>query len=170
MNARRSSGLLVLALLALNAGCGFHLRTYQLDTAVSSVHVATTGNNLAAEPLRRSLTQAGVTVVGVADEAQVVLELLDDRRDRRSVSVTETTRAAEYETTIGVRYAVQRPDGAVLIEPRWIETTRIYRVDRINLVGSAEEQVLLEREMVNDLVQQILRALDAATRESGDAA
>lgn len=156
--------------LAIAGGCGFHLRTYDLDTSVTSVHVSPSGANLATEPLEKSLRQAGVTLAPTADEAELVVELLQDRSDRRSVSVTETTRAAEYETTIGVRYAVQKADGTVLIPPRWIEATRIYRVDRVNLVGSAEEQVLLEREMVNDLVQQILRALDAASREQSGAA
>jgi outer membrane lipopolysaccharide assembly protein LptE/RlpB len=39
-------------------------------------------------------------------------------------------------------------------------------VDAQNIVGSSEEQALLEREMINDLVQQIIRSLDAATREA----
>jgi len=159
-----------LTFLAVAGGCGFHLRTYQLDTSVESVHLSSSDGNLAMEPLERSLRQAGVTLAPTADEAELIVELLQDRKDRRSVSVTETTRAAEYETTIGIRYAVQKADGTVLIAPRWIEATRIYRVDRVNIVGSSEEQVLLEREMVNDLVQQILRSLDAASREQPGAA
>ena len=149
-------GLLAASCLVL-AGCGFHLRSYDLNTTVAAVHVTASGNNLASDPLRRGLSQAGVTLAELADEAELVVQLLDDRRDRRSVAVTDQARAAEYETSIGVRYAVEKPDGEVLIEPRW--------VDRVNIVGSSEEQVLLEREMVNDLVQQIIRALDAATRE-----
>lgn len=167
----RAGHILIWPLLVVIAGgCGFHLRTYQLDTSVDSVHLSSSGNNLAEEPLERSLRQAGVTLVPTAEEAELIVELLQDRKDRRSVSVTETTRAAEYETTIGIRYAVQRADGTVLIAPRWIEATRIYRVDRINIVGSSEEQVLLEREMVNDLVQQILRSLDAASQDQPGAA
>ena len=167
---RGAQQLLITVLPVLLGACGFHLRSYELDSSVASVHVATTGNNVATEPLTRALRQAGVTLSPVADEAEVVVELLDDRQDRRSVSVTETSRAAEYETTIGIRYSVVKPDKVVLIPPSWVQTTRIYRVDRVNIVGSSEEQALLEREMVNDLVQQILRALDAATRESAGAA
>jgi len=159
---RRLSLLVIVLLLT---GCGFQLRTFDLNTSVSSVHVSTNGSNFAAEPLRRGLQQAGVELVPVRDEAQIAVALLNQRRDRRSVSVTDQAQAAEYELDLAVQYSVQKPDGGILIEPRWVETTRIYRVDRVNLVGTSEEQALLEREMINDLVQQIVRALDAATQE-----
>ena len=45
-----------------------------------------------------------------------------------------------------------------------MRAVRTYRIDRNNLVGSAEEERLLTSEMEQDLVQQILRSLDAATR------
>jgi LPS-assembly lipoprotein len=155
----------LLAALVLATGCGFHLRSFDLNSAVSSVHVSANGRNFAAEPLRRGLQQAGVELVPVRDEAQIAVALLNQRRDRRSVAVTNQAQTAEYQLDLAVQYSVQKPDGETLIEPRWVETSRIYRVDRINLVGTSEEQALLEREMINDLVQQIVRALDAATQE-----
>jgi LPS-assembly lipoprotein len=158
--------LVIGVLLALLAtGCGFHLRTFDLNTAVSSVHISSNAGNFAEAPLRQGLKQAGVAIATVADEAEITVALLDDRRDRRSVAVTDQAQAAEYELDLGVQYSVSGPDGKELIPPRWVETSRIYRVDRVNLVGTNEEQALLEREMVNDLVQQIVRALDAATQE-----
>lgn len=152
-------------LVMLATGCGFHLRTFDLNTAVASVHISSSSGNFAEAPLRQGLQRAGVEIASVADEAEVTVSLLNARRDRRSVAVTDQAQAAEYELDLGVQYSVSGPDGAELIAPRWVETSRIYRVDRVNLVGTNEEQALLEREMVNDLVQQIVRALDAATQE-----
>jgi len=157
--------LSLLVAIFLSSGCGFHLRTFDLNTAVSSVHISSNGRNFVEQPLRAGLQQAGVELVPVRDEAQIAVALLNQRRDRRSVAVTDQAQAAEYELDLAVQYSVQKPDGEVLIEPRWAETSRIYRVDRVNLVGTSEEQALLEREMINDLVQQIVRALDAATQE-----
>ena len=51
--------------------------------------------------------------------------------------------------------------GNSLAEPRSIQASRIYTVDRDNIVGSSEEQALLQREMVDDLVQQIIRGVNA---------
>ncbi len=160
----RRLGIIALVLV-LAAGCGFRLRTFDLNTAVSSVHISSSSGNFAEVPLRQGLERAGVTIVPVADEAEVTVALLNARQDRRSVAVTDQAQAAEYELDLGVQYSVSGPDGKELIAPRWVETSRIYRVDRVNLVGTNEEQALLEREMVNDLVQQIVRALDAATQE-----
>jgi LPS-assembly lipoprotein len=164
-SSKRGAGRYALAAVLLLAGCGFHLRTYDINTSVSSVYLSSNSANLVAEPLRRGLKQAGVTLAAEADEAEVTVALLNQRRDQRSVSVTPTAREAESELTLAVQYAVTAPGGAELVPPRWIETARIYRIDRLNILGSSEERSLLEQEMINDLVQQIVRALDAATRE-----
>ncbi len=163
-------GSLVLITLLLTCGCGFHLRTLDLTSTVSSAYVTSNTRNFLTEPLRTSLRQVGVNEASSAGEAELVVQLVEQRRERRSVSVTGAALAAEYELTLGVRFSVFNvSDGQqnVLIEPRWAQITRLYRIDPNNLVGSSEEQALLEREMVADLVAQVIRALDAVSRETG---
>jgi LPS-assembly lipoprotein len=147
----------------LLGGCGFHLRTWDLEGNVESARVIANARNPLAEPLARALRSAGVELVE-GGEADVVIELLADRRGRRSVSVTDQARAAEYETSLQVQYAVRDGAGAMLMQPRWVAARRVYRVDRDNLVGSSQEQALLEREMVNDLVEQVLRGINTVVR------
>jgi outer membrane lipopolysaccharide assembly protein LptE/RlpB len=48
----------------------------------------------------------------------------------------------------------------VLQEPLWVERERVYRVDSDNILGSSEERALLEDEMRDELIRQIIRALD----------
>lgn len=159
--------LVCLSVLLLT-GCGFHLRTWDLEGNVDSARITANARNPLAEPLGRALKSSGVELVerGTPD---LLIELLADRRGRRSVSVTDQARAAEYETSLQVQYAVRSPDGATLIEPRWVRARRIYTVDRDNLVGSSEEQALLEREMVNDLVQQVIRGINTVVRDQAGA-
>ena len=155
--------LITWALMLLLAGCGFHLRTWDLGTSLDSARVEAGQRHALAAPLRRVLSQSGVSEADEG-ESQIVVKLLDQRRNRRSVSVTGQARAAEYETTLEVRYQVYGADGAELIPPRWVRSERVFRVDRDNIVGNSEEQALLEQEMQNDLIQQILRSLVAVTR------
>ena len=152
----------------LLSGCGFHLRTWDLEGNVESAKITANARNPLAEPLGRALRSSGVDLVdgGAAD---VVIELLADRRGRRSVSVTDQARAAEYETSLQVQYAVRDEQGELILQPRWVRASRIYTVDRDNLVGSSEEQALLEREMVNDLVQQVIRGLNSVVQEDTSA-
>ena len=162
-------GSLVLISLLLAAGCGFHLRSFDLTSTVSSAYVTSAKRNFLTEPLRTSLRQAGVDQAPSAGEAELVVQLVEQRRERRSVSVTGAALAAEYELTLGVRFSVFNTSDDqenVLIEPRWAQITRLYQIDPNNLVGSSEEQALLEREMIIDLVQQVIRALNAVSRET----
>lgn len=154
---------LILPVFLLAAGCGFQLRTYDLGTSVESFYVKDASNNPLASPLRRALRQAGVDESSSASDAEVVVVLLNAQRGRRSVSVTGQARAAEYEITLGVQYRVLDGQGQELIAPRWVRGTRVFRVDRDNIVGTSEEQALLEREIQNDLIQQIVRALNTVS-------
>jgi len=155
-----------LGIVLLMAGCGFHLRTWDLEGSIDTARITANARNPLAEPLRRGLLGAGVELVENDQDADVVIELLADQRGRRSISVTRRARAAEYETSLQVQYAVRGSGEKMLIAPRWMRASRIYEVDLNNLVGSSEEQSLLEREMVNDLVQQLIRSLNAVAREA----
>lgn len=165
--APRGVLLLVAALMA--AGCGFQLRSWDLAGSIESAYLTANPRNAFEAPLRRALRQAGIAEAATPGEATVVVTLLDDRRERRSVSVSSQARAAEYEVSVGVRYLVQDAQGRDLIPEQWLERQRVFRIDRDNIVGSSEEQALLEREMEADLVQQILRSLNAAADPAGAA-
>ena len=142
-------------------GCGFHLRSYNFTANVESFALSGKTRVAVAVPLRTALKQAGLVE---DDGAQLVIDLIDQRRDRRSVSTAGQARAAEYETSYSVRYQILDNEGAQLLAPTWIERERVYRIDRDNIVGSSEEQALLERELMQEVVGQIIRSLDAVSR------
>ncbi len=167
VRTRLRIAFLILPALVLTGGCGFQLRTWDLGTSVESFYVRDASNNPLASPLRRALRQAGVEEAGSASDAEVVVVLLNAQRGRRSVSVTDQARAAEYEITLGVQYRVLDGQSQELIASRWVRGTRVFRVDRDNIVGTSEEQALLEREIQNDLIQQIVRALNTVTGAAG---
>ncbi len=159
--------LLLAVLSASLVGCGFKLRTWDMQGNVETATLsgAAVSTALGSE-LRRALGQAGVRVLDstAADEeveaAELKLELLAVTQRRRSVSVTGQARAAEYELMLDVNFAARDAQSAQLIAPRWLKVQRVYRVDRDNLVGSNEEESLLQREMRADALQQILRAVN----------
>jgi LPS-assembly lipoprotein len=152
--------LVVLAGLAAG-GCGFQLRGMDLRTSVATAYVQAAPRHGFTEPLRVALVRAGVELADSPTADALVIELLDERRTRRSVSVSDRALAAEYEVEVWVRYAVRDSAGQQLIEPQWLGRERVYRADRDNILGSSEERALLEREMQAELIQQVIRALDA---------
>ena len=166
-------------LLVVLAGCGFHLRGSELSANFETVYVRSVSGITIEHQLARSLGFAGVEVVTDRSAADVVIDLTSQRDDRRSVSVTERARTAEYEISLEIRYRIvgqepvaadEEPVETVLVEDRSVRVARTYRLDRNNIVGSSEEQALLRGEMEQDVVQQILRSLDTATRNRASAA
>ena len=157
--------MLVIAVFALTlislSGCGFELRGWDLETSIESVHVTSKPRVRLAGELRQALSQAGVRIEPRPSAAEMIVELLEERRGRRTVAVTGSARAAEYEVTISVRFAI-RSGARVLREPVWLDASRVFVVDRDNIAGTAGEQALIEAELANDLVGQIMRALNAA--------
>lgn len=163
------AGGLCLTVTLLLGGCGFHLRSYDVGTDLSSAYVVANARNPLEQPLRDALRQAGVTEADSAGDAEVVLELLDARRQRRNVSFSGQAEVAEYELDLGVRYRITDAEGTELVPEQWLERQRVYRVDADNIVGTSEEQALIEREMERDLVQSILRTLNTVVQQRGAA-
>ncbi len=161
--------VLAVLTLALVAGCGYQLRSWDLEGNVETAKITSNPRNPLATPLGQALRSAGVELVD-SGSADVSIELLEHRSGRRSVSVTDQARAAEYEATLAVLYRVVDAKGEELAPPRWVRGSRVYTVDRNNLVGSSEEQALLEREMVTDLVQQLIRGVNAVVTTPASAA
>jgi LPS-assembly lipoprotein len=154
--------LLAILVMAL-CGCGFHLRTYNFGTSVDSFAVTGKQNLEVARQVRQALKQAGVAETPVG-QAALVLDIMDQRRERRSISTGGSARAAEYETSIAVQYRIFDQSGGELAPATWVERQRVYRVDVDNIVGSSEEQAILQRELLQDVVGQLVRAMDAVSR------
>ncbi len=152
--------------MSVLTGCGFELRSYSFGSSVESFSLEGT-RTAVTEPLRQGLQQAGL--VEAPKSAQLRVELLDQRRERRSVSTAGSVRAAEYEMSYAVRYRVLDETGQQLLEPTWVERERIFRIDRDNIVGSSEEQAILNRELLQDVVGQIIRTLDLISRPTSEA-
>ncbi len=152
------------AMFAWLAGCGFALRGSDVATHVGSVYVRAAPRVDISTDLQRALRASGVAVLDAADPQAVTIELFEQQQDRRTVSTTEEAQAAEYRLELQVRYAITGAGDVVLAPEQWTGTSRVVRLDRNNLVGTSQEQALIRSEMSRDVVQQILRSLAASTR------
>lgn len=153
---------LLVAAFALS-GCGFQLRSYDLEGNIDNFAISGQTRAQVVDPLRRTLRQLGVEEVDPGMAAMTV-HILDQRSERRSVSTAGQIRAAEYEVDYALQYELLDASGASLAAPTWIERRRVYRVDRDNIVGSSEEQAILFRELMQDVVGQIVRAMNLVSR------
>lgn len=147
----------------LVGGCGFHLRTWDLGTALQAVHIDADASVDLDRELAQAIRSANVRLAADAADADVVVKLTRQRQNRRSAAVT-AGRAAEYEMSLSVRFAIESASGEMLTTESELTSERVARLDRDNIVGSSEEQALLVREMRADLVDRMVRVLGARSR------
>lgn len=156
-------------LLLLFAGCGFHLRSYDVDAAFENYFIAASDTSSFASDLRRMLKGAGVAESASRSAADVVVEVLEERDLQRAVSTTGNARVAEYELEVGVNVRITNGAGIELAPAQWINRTRVFRVDRNNLTSNSEEQSLIQRELRAEVGQALLRTVNAVARNQGAA-
>ena len=155
----RAPAIALLAVVLL-AGCGFQLRAWELTGAF---HVEAEDAPGLGRGLESALREAGADIAPVADDADIVVRLADERESRRGVSLTPGGRVAEYEVALAVSFVVEDAAGAAIVPRRGLRAERIYSLDVNNLVGSREEEGLIREELRAELVRRIIRNLVAAT-------
>lgn len=159
--------LSLILLLALLAGCGFHLRgqSARLDhldrlpqpLAVSGIPPYSDLGRV----LREELRAAGAILTDDAHQAAAVLQITDVRSSSRVTGLDSRNRAAEYELAESLRFSLRRSGKQVLVEPQIVRTTRSLSITTNQVLGRSREEDTLRESMRRDLVRQLIRRLAA---------
>jgi len=160
---RSLSNVFVGLLLVMLVGCGFHLRgSATLSESLKLMYVQ--GINLQQGlglDLRRALISNGITVVNDYQQGSAVLTVLDNKFERRVLSVGSNAKVNEYELYGLLKYKITDGDGKLLSEPQDVEARRDYRFDQAQVLASDSEETQLRKELNQQLIQSVLRRLSA---------
>ena len=154
--------LAVLASLGVLAGCGFRLRG-SYTFRFSSLYLATSTSPVS-QDLRLTLEGAGVRVLNERmprEQADVVLELLGEQRQRVVVGRSASGQVREMQLRIVMRFRVFTPQGVELIADTELAQQRDISYNEAQALAKEGEEALLFRDMQSDLVQQLMRRLAA---------
>lgn len=155
------SSLVGLAGLTLSA-CGFKLRTAQ-NFAFESIAIQPNPGGALTIELRRSMGGA-VRVLDLGEpltQAQVVLDILQEQREKTVVGVTSSGQVREFQLRIRVKFRVRTPQGKELTPETEIVQKRDISFSESAVLAKEAEELLLYRDMQSDIVQQLLRRLAA---------
>jgi LPS-assembly lipoprotein len=161
----RRAALRALAALAVApglglAGCGFELRR---PPRMAFGRIALTGfaaRSPLAEEFKRELLQQ-VQVVDTPDRAEVVLQALDDVRERSVVASTSAAQVRELQLRLKFNFRAHTPAGRELIPRAELLLTRDLSYSETFALSKEQEEAELFREMQDDVVAQVLRRLAA---------
>jgi len=163
MILRRASlaSVVAVASLALSA-CGFHLRREaQLPASMQRVHIDIADPASAlARGLARALPRSGVQLVDDATGVAVI-RIGANTLSTDVLSVGGNARATEYTLRYHVEFEVRDANGESYIAPQTIELTRDFTFDARQSLGVAAQIDLLSTELQQDMVQAVLRRVEA---------
>jgi LPS-assembly lipoprotein len=162
--ARAATGSFATAAATL-AGCGFRLRqpaTFAFRTLAFSGFRP--GSPLEAA-LRRAIARSGgITVAPSLTNADLVLEVLDDRHERSVVAVTAAGQVRELVLWSRLTMRVRRPDGRIAMPEALIEQRRDLSFTEAAALSKEREEAELLRAMDDDIADQVLRRLASIDR------
>jgi LPS-assembly lipoprotein len=158
MSLSRRRLVVALAAAAAAGGCGFGLRQ---PARVSFGSIALTGfarrSPLEAE-LRRQLAQQ-VRILESPAQADVVLQALDDLRDKSVVASSAVAEVREVQLRLRFNFRVSTAGGRELIPRAELMVSRDMSFSETAALAKAYEEADLFREMQSDVVAQVMRRL-----------
>jgi len=153
--------LLILATMFLTA-CGFQLRgAYSLP--FDTLYIAQPESSELRAVIKRNIeasTQA--RVVNDAKNAQATLVVLGDAPAKRIMSLNSAGRVREFQLIRTFTFRVVDAKGQEFLPQSTLAISREMTFDDAAVLSKEAEEVLLWRDIQNDLVQQLLRRLAAA--------
>ena len=160
---------LALAMALTLAGCGFALRgNNTLSESLPEVQLNLQQPNTEMSRLiRRTLESSGIVVSesreGTFRSGVPVLSVGAEQLEVRPITVTPRARAAQYEIRISIQISLNDGNAAVF-GPEDLTVDQTYYENTANITGTQEEIELIQGEMRRQLVNQLVRRLEAATR------
>ncbi|MED5387146.1 MAG: LPS assembly lipoprotein LptE [Pseudomonadota bacterium] len=154
-------------IIALNQ-CGFTLRSNEvISSRFNSIQLnLQPPNSELSRLLRRRLDIAGVETqlltTNPPDFNQPILVISDEQMTSRPVTFNPRARTAQQEMRLSITILFEQGE-QMLIRPETLFVERTYFEDVENIAGNQEEVVIIRAEMRGELVNQIMRRLEAAS-------
>lgn len=147
---------------AVLPGCGFRLRQtgdYPFKTLYAGFSTVTP---LGAELSRQLLGTGRIELLTEAQQAlqaDVILDILQEQRQRVVVGLNASGQVRELQLRMTVRFRLRTPEGVEWIEPAELYQQRDLSFNETAALSKEVEEAMLYRDMQNDIVQQIVRRL-----------
>ena len=159
--------LLILAATFALVACGFHMRgEARLPAGMQRVHLTVSDPF---SPLHRdleaALVRSGAKVENVPGDGIAEISLTAVSLAPIVRSVGSNAFVNEFSMVYHVELQISGPDGKTLMPKQVIEHSREFTFDQTQAIGTSAEQDEIKKEMERDMVQSVLRKIEAAERK-----
>lgn len=151
-----------LVLLATLAACGFQLRG-TANWPFKTLYIGLPDNSQLGNELRRNIRN-GTTTQLVEDpkQAEAIFELINEYREKVVLTLNAAGRVREYELRYQITFRVHNGKGQEWLPATTFKQKRVQTYDETVVLAKDNEDVILYKDMQHDMVDYILRRLNAA--------
>ncbi len=145
----------------LLAACGFRLRGVR-DLPFATLYINASAFAEMTAQIRRAIdAQSTTRVVDTPKEAEAVLDITENRVEKVILSLNSAGRVREYQLRQRFSFKVRKPNSEEIAPVATIEVRRDLTFNDTEVLAKQDEEQLLFDEMRGDVVQQLLRRLQA---------
>ena len=158
--AHRNVFISVIMLLTFAlAACGFQLRG-TADLAFKNVYIQ--GGKLSVtRDLERTLKTNGVQIAAKSEDAELLLELVSERSQKRIMSLSGGGLVREFELIYLLNFRIREASNPIWGPVQTIRNRRDFSYNDNALLGKVEEEERLNADMRQDAIREMLRRLTA---------
>ncbi len=150
--------ILILGCALTLGACGFQLRG-NASLPFESLYIE--GGQDIAVDLQRAIRPTTTKIMDKATEAQAVLQILNESREKRILTLSSAGRVNEFRLLYRVNFKIIDRAGRELLSPQQVELRRDITFNDSQTLAKESEEALLYRDMQTDAVQQIFRRMSA---------
>ncbi len=151
-------GIAILFTLMLSA-CGFQLRG-TADLAFKNVYIQ--GGKLSINrDLERTLKNNGVQIATKSEDAELLVEMVSERSQKRIMSLSGGGLVREFELIYLLNFRIREASNPIWGPVQTIRNRRDFSYNDNALLGKAEEEDRLNADMRQDAIREMLRRLTA---------
>lgn len=152
--------ILLLALFLTLSACGFQLRG-AAQLPFKTLYVDGGGSSLGVDLQRALRYGSNAQIATTPGEAQAVLQVLGESREKRILSIASSGRVSEYVLFYRLSFRLHDGKGKEFMPAQSLELKRDISFNDAQVLAKEQEEAMLYRDMQSDAVQQVIRRLNA---------
>lgn len=159
---------LLMLVLVLGSGCGgwYPRGTHQANLTIKKVFLVIVNAFQVGQGLNSELYYNNVQRVSSSAAADVIIELKNEKYERRVLSVDpDTGKVREIELSLQVEVTVRRPDGHIIQAPDKLTWVRDFVFDEGSLLGTEETETTIRLELGKDAAKALMIKLETVDFE-----
>ena len=126
--------------------------------------IAVSGDGRIAQQLTTQFDKTNL--LASASQAQLIVSILDEQWQRRTASLDNRSRAAQYRITLTTAYQIRHAKGSIIDAKRNAIATRTLTVDEDDIAGKRQEETLIKADIERQVLKQIQQRVQFIAQQS----